>query len=64
MYIDAFSQRPDYFKEYKAIGAILLLFQLETDKTLKYNPQLVDNPLDILKEYYIVFREEYTIERF
>ena len=31
---------------------------------LKYDLQLVDDPLNILKEYYIVFREERTIERF
>ena len=63
-YIDALSQQLDYLKEYKAIGAILLLFQLETDRMLKYNPQLVDDPFDILKEYYIAFRKERAIERF
>ena len=31
---------------------------------LKYDPQLVNNPLDILKEYYVVFWEERAIERF
>ena len=31
---------------------------------LKYNLQLVDDLLNILKEYYIVFQEEYAIERF
>ena len=41
-----------------------LLFQPTTDRTLQYDPQLVDNPLDMLKEYYVVFREEHAIERF
>ena len=62
--IDAFSRRLDYLKEYKAIGAIPPLLQAGTDRTLKYDPQLVDDPLDILKEYYTVFREECAIERF
>ena len=64
VYIDALSQQLDYFKEYKTIGVIPLLLQARIDGTFRYDPQLVDNPLDILKEYYIAFREEHAIERF
>ena len=35
---DALSRRPDYLKEYEAIGTTLLLFRLDTDKTLKHDP--------------------------
>ena len=31
---------------------------------LKYDLQLVDNPLDILKEYYVIFQEERAMEKF
>ena len=54
--IDALSRRPDYLKEqYKAIGATSLLFRPTTDRTLQYDLQLVDDPLDILKECYAAF---------
>ena len=64
IYTDALSRQLDYLKEYRAIGVVPLLLQARIDRTFKYDPQLVDNPLDILKEYYIVFREECTVERF
>ena len=63
-YIDAFSRRLDYLKEYEAIGAIPPLLQAGTDRMFKYDPQLVDNPLDILKECCTVFWEERAVERF
>ena len=61
---DALSRRPDHLKEHEAIGATPPLLQAGTDRILKYDPQLVDNPLDILKECCAAFREERAAERF
>ena len=62
---DALSRRLDYLKEqHEAIGTTPPLFQPTTDRTLQHDPQLVDDPLDILKECYAAFREERAAERF